>query len=126
VRLAAAYPPLPLVATGFSKVNDRVVCIEGDEYAPIIANNAPVPYVAPPYVVPGTGTVKITLAAANKTAVGKDKDQKMLLKGTTFQVELDVQSPAMMPTPAGPQPDTNPKYVGTAMFITTNTIIVSE
>jgi len=119
-------PPLPLVGSGLSTVNDQPVCVEGDEYPPAIANNTPVPYMSPPYVVPGTGTVKITLAGGNKTSIAKDKDKKMLLKGTTFQVELDVQSPAMMPTPAGPQPDPMPKHTGTAMFITTNAIIESD
>jgi hypothetical protein len=119
--------PIPLVATGYSKVNEQKVCVEGDEYPPVIANSTPVPYMCPPYVIPGTGTVKITLADANKTSISKDLDKKMLRKGTTFQVELDVQVPAMMPAPPGPpQPDPMPKHTGNAMFITTNTLIVSD
>jgi hypothetical protein len=120
-------PPLTLVASGYSQTNNQVVCVEGDEYPPLIANSSPVPYMYPPYVIPGTGTIKITLNSDNKTSKAKDKDKKMLLKGSgTFQVELDVQSPAQMPTPTGPQPDPQSKHTGTGQFITTNTVVYSE
>jgi hypothetical protein len=117
-------PPVPLVASGFSKITDKVVCVEGDELPPSI--KSPLVYTAPPFVIPGTGTVKVTLNDDNKTSVAKDKDKKMLLKGSTFQAEFDVQSPAKMPTPAGPQPDPMSTYKGTAQFITTDTVVTSD
>jgi hypothetical protein len=116
--------PVPLVASGFSTVNDQAVCVEGDELPPSI-KNVPLPYTSAAYVG-GTGTLKVTLNADNKTSTATDKDKKMLLKGSTFQAEFDVQSPAQMPTPGGPQPDPQPKYTGTAKFITTNTVASSE
>ena len=116
--------PVPLVASGFSKVTDKVVCVEGDELPPSI--KSPLVYMSGGYTIPGTGTVKVTLNDDNKTSVAKDKDKKMLLKGSTFQAEFDVQSPAQMPTPAGPQPDPMSKYTGTAKFITTDTVVTSD
>jgi hypothetical protein len=92
-------------------------CLEGDELPKAIST--PLPYMSPPYVTPGVGTLKITLAANNKTS--KTKNGKViLLKGATFQAEFSVSSPAMMPTPAGPQPDPVSKKTGTCQFITTN------
>jgi len=117
-------PPVPLVASGFSKITDKVVCVEGDELPPSI--KSPLTYMSGAYVIPGTGTVKVTLNDDNKTSVAKDKDKKMLLKGSTFKAEFDVQSPAQMPTPTGPQPDPMSKYTGTAMFITTDTVVTSD
>jgi hypothetical protein len=116
--------PAPLVATGFSKVNDQAVCVEGDELPPSL--QAPMPYMAPPYAIPGMGTVSVTLNADNKTQTTLDKDKKMLLKGSPFQAKLQVQVPAQMPTPAGPQPDPTPQYGGTAQFISTDQLATAD
>jgi Contractile injection system spike tip protein len=50
----------------------------------------------------------------------------LLLKGQTFQAIFQVQSPAMMPTPAGPQPDPLMVKMGTAQFITTNSTVTAS
>lgn len=111
-------PPIPLVGSSTDTfVAGMPVCLEGDELPKAIST--PLPYMSPPYVTPGVGTLKITLQSNNKTA--KTKNGKViLLKGATFQAEFNVSSPAMMPTPAGPQPDPVSKKTGTCMFITTN------
>jgi hypothetical protein len=105
--------PIPLVASGPMKLKDRTVCVIGDEYPPML-RSAPVPYTCGPYTAPGMGRIKITLKADNK---GRDS---LLLKGSTFDVELDVQEPAMMPTPNGPVPDPQLVHQGFGQFITSS------
>jgi hypothetical protein len=81
-------------------------------------------YVAPPYVIPGTGTLKIASLAgdqkAQKSAVG---GKRVLLKGSVFTAKFEVQSPAMQPPPGpgSPIPDATPQYSGQGTFVTTNT-----
>jgi hypothetical protein len=116
--------PVPLVASGFSTVNNMAVCLEGDELPPAL--KSPVPYMSPPFVTPGMVSVSITLQPSNKTQVAQDSGKPMLLKGQTFQVKFSVQSPAMQPTPTGPVPDPVSQKMGTAQFITTNTIAQAE
>jgi hypothetical protein len=81
---------------------------------------------SPPFVTPGTVSVSITLQPSNKTQVAQDSGKAMLLKGQTFQVKFSVQSPAMQPSPTGPVPDPVSVKMGTAQFITTNTIAQAE
>lgn len=110
--------PVPLVGSS-SKVMimGKPACLDGDELPPVL--KSPVPYVAPPYVTPGTGTFSIILQPTNKTTQGQDSGKPMLLQGATFQAKFQVASPAMMPTPAGPQPDPLMVKVCTAQFIST-------
>jgi hypothetical protein len=117
--------PVSLVANGQSTVSDNKVCVEGDELPPSI-KNVSLSYMSGSYVKPGTGTVKVTLNDDNKTSVSKDVDRKILLKGSSFTAEFDVQSPAMMPSATGLVPDPMSKYSGTAQFITTNDFVTSE
>ena len=121
----AVVPPLaaPIPLTGTSAnmtVNNMAVCLEGDELPPPLLS--PLPYTAPPFVTPGTGTVSVTLTPMNKTM--KTKNQKaILIKGTPFKAEFTVVSPAMQPTPAGPVPDPLAKKPGMAEFVTTNVTV---
>ncbi len=113
--------PVPLLGSGTQVlVNERAVCLQGDELPAAVAG--PLVYTAPPYVTPGTGTLSIVLSPANlsmQTSAGKP----ILLKGGVFQAMFNVQSPAMMPTPAGPQPDPVVVKPATAQFVTTNVIV---
>jgi hypothetical protein len=111
-------PPIPLVGSSADfMVMGMPVCLEGDELPKSLL--APMPYICPPYVIPGTGTVSVTITPTNKTAT-TENGKKILIKGGTFQAKFQVASPAMMPTPAGPQPDPVSVKAGTASFITTN------
>src|SRR4051812_33616893 len=47
-------------------VGGKPICLEGDELPPAL--RSPLPYTAPPFVIPGTGTLEITLLPTNKTA----------------------------------------------------------
>ena len=111
-------PPIPLIGTSANfNVMSMAVCLEGDELPPMLS--APMPYISPPYVIPGMGTLSVTLTPTNKTAT-TENGKKILIKGGTFQAKFQVSSPAMMPTPAGPVPDPVAVKPGTAQFITTN------
>jgi hypothetical protein len=116
-------PPTPLVASGFSTVNSLAVCVEGDELPQSL--QAPMPYMCPPYTVPGMGTVAVTLNPSNKTSVATDKGKAVLLKGGTFNAKLSVTVPAQMPPPVS-SPDPVSTKTGTAMFITMNTLAQAE
>jgi hypothetical protein len=111
-------PPVPLIGSSSNfMVMGMPVCLEGDELPKMLS--APLPYISPPYVIPGTGTVSVTITPTNKTAT-TDNGKKILIKGGTFQAKFQVSAPATMPTPAGPQPDPVSVKPGTATFITTN------
>ncbi len=110
--------PVPLIGSSTKvMIMGMPACLDGDELPAML--KSPVPYTAPPYVTPGMGSFQIMLLPTNKTAKGKDSSKPMLLKGTTFQAKFQVSSPAMMPTPAGPQPDPLMVKMCTAQFITT-------
>ena len=113
--------PVPLNGSSTNvSIAGSAACLQGDELPPSI--QGPLMYTSPPYVTPGTGSIKIILAPSNLTATTPNS-KPMLLKGQTFQAIFQVQSPAMMPTPAGPQPDPLMVKMGTAQFITTNTTV---
>ena len=109
--------PVPLVGKGWAKVLKVPACVEGDELPPPLL--AVLPYTQPPFVVPGTGMLKVTLTPANKSALAKDKNGKYLIKGTPFVAEFTVVKPAQLPPPLA-LPDPQVKKAGTAEFVTTN------
>lgn len=110
--------PIPLIGTGTTVlVGGQPVCLQGDETPPSIMG--PMPYTAPPFVTPGTGTIDIELLPDNlsmKSIQGKP----MILKGATFFAQFNVQTPAMQPTPGGPVPDPLLIKPCTCQFISTN------
>ncbi len=112
--------PVSLIGKGATFVMKMPACIEGDELPPPLL--APLPYTSPPFVVPGTGTLKVTLTANHKSAVAKDKKGAYLIKGTPFVAEFTVVTPAQMPPPAA-VPDPLVKKVGTAEFVTSNNVV---
>jgi len=116
--------PVPLNGSSTDVlIAGSAACLQGDELPQSI--QSPLMYTSPPYVTPGTGTIKIILAPNNLTQTTPN-GKPMLLKGGTFQAIFNVQSPAMMPTPAGPQPDPVMVKTGTAQFITTNTNVTGS
>lgn len=112
--------PGDLKASGPATLNGKKVCVDGDE------KNVSVPgcmYMAPPYVIPGTGTLKIAALAGNQKAKKTNTGGKLvLLKGGNFTAKFEVQSPAKQPPPGpgAPIPDATPQYSGSGMFVTTN------
>ncbi len=114
--------PIPLIGKG-SRLNGlmRPVCLLGDELPPMV-KGIPLPYISPPFTIPGTGTLKVILMPNNMTKRTKNKGKFILLKGGSFQAIFNVASPAMFqpPGPVPPVPDPVVVKVGTAQFITTN------
>ena len=103
--------PGQMKATGPATINGKKICVDGDE------KQVQVPgcmYVAPPYVIPGTGTLKIdSLAGDQKAQHSNVAGKLMLLKGSNFTAKFEVQSPAQQPAPPGPPvPDATPSYGG--------------
>ncbi len=113
--------PGTLQGSGPATLSGSSVCIEGDEA------NVEVPgcmYVAPPYVIPGAGTLKIDSLADDQVATKTYTDgTAVMLKGGQFTAKFEVQSPAQQPPPGpgSPIPDSSTEYAGQGSFITANT-----
>lgn len=121
--IPAVSSPVSLTGTGFTTVNDKAVCLDGDELPTSL--QVPLVYSTSTYSVPGQGTLTVTLNANNKTSIFTDNDSKVLLNGSAFQAKFEVTSPATLSsTPFTPDP--TPSYSGTASFISTNTLVEAE
>jgi hypothetical protein len=112
--------PGTLSASGTATRGGKKLCVDGDEA------NVSVPgctYMAGPYTIPGTGTLKIDALGADQVAKKTQTGgTKVLLVGSTFTAKFEVQSPAQMVTPSGATtPDSTPSYTGSGSFVTTNT-----
>lgn len=113
--------PGDLKGSGPATVAGKKICVDGDEKQVSVPGCA---YIAPPYVIPGTGTLKIAALAGNQKAKKSNTGAKaMLLKGGSFTASFEVQNPAKQPPPGpgSPIPDATPKYSGNGNFVTTNT-----
>lgn len=109
---AALVVPIPTTIAGTAsktKVTGKPACLEGDEKD---VKSSGCMYVAPPYVIPGTGTLKIDkLNSDQLTEKTKIEGKKAILQGSMFDAVFEVQSPAQQPgTP--PTPDSTSKYSG--------------
>lgn len=115
----ALITPIPGVMVGSGKVTHmgRKICLEGDEGNVIVPG---VPYISPPFVIPGVGMLTISALGSDQlTKKTTDQGTKVILKGSKFDAEFQVLVPAMQPPPAS-VPDATPKYQGNGMFITSN------
>ncbi len=110
--------PVPLMGTSTNvMLSGQPVCLVGDELPAAI--KGPLMYTAPPFVIPGMGTLQIILMPNNMT-MQTTNNSPILLKGATFQAMFQVTMPAQQPTPVGPIPDPLMVKPCTAQFITTN------
>lgn len=116
--------PIPLEGSAETiTVNGMSACVLGDEMPDELMG--PMEYTAPPFTVPGLGTLMVTLAPDNMT-VQTVADGPLLIKGGPFIATFTVEEPAMQPTPAGPIPDPVLEKPGTAQFITTNETVTAS
>lgn len=116
--------PGQLKASGPATIGGKKICLEGDEAKVSVPGCM---YMAGPFSIPGTGTLKITSLAPNqKTVEVKHNGKALLLKGAQFIAGFEVQSPAQQPTPTGPVPDPLTMYSGMGNFITTNLKVTAK
>ena len=113
--------PVAIEGSGTATVSGNPVCLEGDEKKVELD----VKYTAGPYVTPGEGTLKIIALAGDQLAQKTCNGEKLILKGSLFDAEFTVKSPAKQPTPNGPVPDATPKYMGKGTFESTNAIALA-
>ena len=114
-----AVRPGKLTGSGPAEVNDKKMCIDGDEKQLSVPGCS---YFTPLYSIPGVGTLKIdTLAANQKAKYNQTGGKAVLLKGGNFTAKFEVQTPAMQAPPTS-TPDTMTAYSGQGSFITKNTI----
>jgi hypothetical protein len=116
--------PVPLEGSAETiLVNGMPACVVGDEMPPELM--VPMEYTAPPFIVPGMGTLMLTLLPDNMTVLTM-ADGPLLIRGGPFIALFTVEDPAMQPTPAGPIPDPLIEKPGTAEFITTNETVFAS
>jgi Contractile injection system spike tip protein len=116
--------PLPLTGSSTKvTVAGLPLCLQGDELP--MALREPLPYTQPPFTVPGTGTLTLTLLPENLTQQTTSGGKPILLGGGAFPAVFTVETPATQPTPAGPVPDPELAKAGTARFVTTNTSVTA-
>ena len=112
--------PGRLSASGPLTFAGKAVCVSGDEGSVSVPG---CPYSAPPFVIPGTGTLEISALGEDQLAgTSAAGGTKLMVKGGSFTAMFSVESPAMQPqpSPAPPTPDPTPKYSGTGSFVTVN------
>lgn len=111
--------PGTLKASGPATLNDKKLCVAGDEDSVSVKGCT---YTTPSYPIPGTGTLEIASLAGDQTAQKTQTGSTpVLLVGSTFTAKFVVETPAQLITPKGPQLDASPQYAGTGKFITANT-----
>ena len=113
--------PGDLIGTGKDKINQKLVCIDGDEKKVTVPGCS---YITPQYSIPGVGMLFIqSLAGNQKAQKTKSGGKPVLLKGGQFQAKFTVMVPAQQPSAPSPIPDTTPQYSGTGTFISMNQIV---
>ncbi len=127
---AAGVVPIPTTIAGTAEtteVTGKPACLEGDE-ADVESSGCM--YIAPPYVIPGSGTLKIDkLNSDQLTEKTEIEGKKAILQGSQFDAVFEVQSPAQQPPPGPgpPIPDSTPKYSGgKGMFVPSNMKVVAK
>ncbi|GAA1942420.1 hypothetical protein [Kitasatospora viridis] len=116
--------PVPLTGSSTDvTVAGLPACLAGDELPPELRE--PMPYTAPPFTIPGTGTLTVTVLPDNLTVQTRNGGKPLLVRGGSFPALFTVETPATQPTPAGPVPDPVLEKPGTARFITTNTVVTA-
>lgn len=113
-----AVRPGDLIGTGKDKINQKLVCVDGDEKTVIVLGCS---YMTPQYTIPGMGMLTIeSLADNQKAQKTKSAGKPVLLQGSSFKAKFQVMVPAQQPSVPNPIPDANPQYSGTGTFISTN------
>lgn len=122
---SAIITPIPGTITGSATkttVTGKPVCLEGDEKKVSVPGVA---YINAAYGIPGVGTLTIERLNGDQTSKKTTIEGKApILMGTTFTAKFTVNTPAQMPTPGGPVPDSVPMFTGQGMFTPTNMTVM--
>ncbi len=107
--------PMMIRGTGHATINQRHVCVVGDETKVQI----PATYTSANFTIPGAGTLTIASLGADQQVPTCKSNAALIVKGQQFTARFTGSSPAQ--DPSGPSPD--PSYLtptmGTGSFITT-------
>lgn len=110
--------PANLIGSGKDKINEKPICVDGDEKKVLVIGCA---YTTTQHSIPGVGMLSIqSLAGNQKAKKTKSGGKPVLLKGASFQSKFQVMVPAQKPSTPSPIPDATPQYAGTGSFMTTN------
>ena len=112
---AIPVPPVvtaPMSAGGTAKAANMNVCINKDEKK----ISAPSSYMTSSHPIPGSGIFKINALAPNQLTKKTKNTDFLITKGVQFIAALQVNSPAHMPTPAGPVPSPVAMHPGKGLF----------
>ncbi len=116
-----AVKPGKITASGKTKINQKKVCVQGDEKSVVVANCS---YTTPSFPVPGLGSLKIASLMTNQTSRKSKSGKKAILKkGSVFTARFEVTSPAKLINPTGTLLDAAPFYMGTGTLIASITKI---
>ncbi|HEX7843020.1 MAG TPA: hypothetical protein VF469_36355 [Kofleriaceae bacterium] len=111
--------PGTLTGSGPATLNHKKLCIAGDQSSVSVPGCT---YTTQAFPIAGTGTLQIAALAGDQTAQKTQSgNTPVLLVGSSFTAKFQVETPAQLATPKGPQTDPTPQYVGTGKFLTTNT-----
>lgn len=131
VNFLPAFPPAivevkpgQLKATSQNvQINGKAVCLAKDSQNVKVAGCM---YTAPPFVMPGSGTLSIAQLAPNQSSKKvRCNGKPLLLKGTQCQARFKVASGAKTPPapPVAPAPDPMPQYMGFALLLNSNNVV---
>jgi hypothetical protein len=107
-------PPTTISGTGKATINNKKICIKGDEKQVKVMN---VPYTTASHSVPGTGTLTIMALDTSQEAKKAVCGQAIIIKGQKFKAQFLPTQPAMTPPPAS-SPDPSAPTMGTGSFNT--------
>lgn len=110
--------PGKLRGSSRTTMTGKKLCVAGDEKKVRVPGCS---YKAPPYTIPGTGTLKISnLGADQKAKKTFSGGKPVLLKGSQFTAVFQVDTKAKDPNKKPPEPDPMSQYTGSGTFITSN------
>jgi hypothetical protein len=110
--------PGDLIGSGKDKINQKLVCVEGDEKKVTVPGCT---YITAQHSIPGMGMLFIQSLAGNQKAQKTQSNGKpVLLKGGEFKAKFTVLVPAQQPSAPNPIPDNTLQYSGTGIFLNTN------
>ena len=114
IMLLPSFPITVIKATGETTIKGKKVCVDGDEKKVEITCS----YTVPPFMIPGSGKLKIqSLSPEQLARKSKSGAKSLILKGKLFTAIFEVDSPDKQP-PQTNTPDHLLLYIVKVEFIT--------